>query len=278
MLTSMGPTFAHTTSNSNSQFSVNFTGDALTVYGLVEEFTDESSAPMASYLINSTVVGTPVISPNNFKQPTFLSLFKTDGLPPNGTHNLTVIVNRVSDKVPYMFLGFSPGDDHFMLPAQLSGDKSGPSHRGPDRTTLVIGAVLGSIIFLLLCIIAGFFVLRWRRRRVGGSQAWRQNFMQRSIMTSSAGIPLTSTESILGPYYQRRLSSGYPTGVTERTSSMILDKRTNPTPVSATPGSRMPKPYWSPTATHVTSPRQASSLRPPDSMRDEEKAIAQPAF
>ena len=138
-------------------------GTDITLIGIIPPTDDSAEVPTASYVLDGkrdpgrTLSVVHTCTRNQV-------FFEAHGLSPNTSHTLTINVSRTSPKVPYII-------DY----AFVCNNKKGSSDRSADGVSsksktlskdgVIVGAVLGSIIFLLIATFLAWFLVRRRRRR-----------------------------------------------------------------------------------------------------------------
>ncbi|KAI0066797.1 hypothetical protein BV25DRAFT_1243584 [Artomyces pyxidatus] len=234
-LVAQGTQVLHRTDVAGSSVQLQFNGTAIVVFGIVPQNNATTDPPVANYTIDGGPPSSPPVPSS--KQELLQPLFTSEGLNHNVTHNITILITDAD--TPYTLSHFfvnpvlaqssgNPFDAHFSMP-----------HGDGKRMAIILGSVLGSIIFFMSVSFALYFFLKRRRRLSGAAQPWRRNFPG-----SSSGPTLTSSASILQNYSQRD-SSFYPynvreTRLTVRSSTVTPSNAPplpTPPPLPAIPGS-----------------------------------------
>lgn len=178
---------SHQTDVIGSSLSFTFNGSGITVFGSIPASNAAHRPPTAVYAVDAAepfTTAEPLAAKPILRQP----LFSASHLS-NGTHTLVVNVTDVQAASPYSI------DFFFVSPMPSSPAPSSSSSLAPSSASSVVAAhasnatvgilagILGSAVFILLCLTAFLLILRRRRQR-----ARRSKRLQSSLFTSSESI------------------------------------------------------------------------------------------
>ncbi|KAH9852384.1 hypothetical protein C2E23DRAFT_730912 [Lenzites betulinus] len=183
---------SHSTTVNGSTVDMDFSGTSIVVFGTVQQSNNSSPPPNASYSIDGrpafdfTLPASAMCIPNQ-------QFFHSPPLHP-GQHNLTITISTTG--TPYVL--------DYLWVCSPSPSTSAPQHNSSHIDAVIVGSVLGGVIFLFGLAAAVWFCIRRRRRarknlrmlQISASpvSSWlhRQN--------SSPGateVVFTSTESVM---------------------------------------------------------------------------------
>ncbi|KAJ6459718.1 hypothetical protein C8R47DRAFT_131657 [Mycena vitilis] len=210
---------SHETDVVGSSLSFSFNGTGITVFGSVPPSNATNAPPTAAYSIDG---GTPVITAQPLASTTIPNqpLFFASGLP-LGTHSLFVNVTDVQSASPfsvdYFILNLkptavpspsaaaSPSPSASAISPQKAIASSESKSAAGGTALRVVAGVLGSVIFILLCILAFFIVILRRRRR----RQLRSKSMQSSLFTTSESMLSSSYypgSKVVDPCWNKSIS------------------------------------------------------------------------
>ncbi|KAL5522989.1 hypothetical protein ACEPAF_1256 [Sanghuangporus sanghuang] len=147
------------TADRNAGMFVSFIGSQIQVLGMIQPGEDVIRANYSIDGGNPTTRRVPGLSQN---VPLYNQTLYTSPNLDDGYHNLTVQMAEIGNGRNYSFQMFNvlkAGEQNISHVVSAGG-----VHYGNSMTTLVVGAVLGSVVFLLLAFQAVFYL--WRRRRI----------------------------------------------------------------------------------------------------------------
>ncbi|KAJ7485640.1 hypothetical protein FB451DRAFT_62143 [Mycena latifolia] len=177
---------SHETSVVGSWVTFNFNGSAITVYGSVPASNTTHPPPTAVYAIDAATPFTtsePMASSPILNQP----LFSASQLSED-THTLVINVTAVQAASPFSidyFIVTPRPSASAKLPESSLATTSSLTKTQPSGATVgILAGVLGSVIFVLLCLSA-FFLVIFRRRR---QRMQRSKSFQSSLFTTSESI------------------------------------------------------------------------------------------
>ncbi|KAL5522751.1 hypothetical protein ACEPAG_8769 [Sanghuangporus baumii] len=149
------------TADRNASIFVSFIGSQIQVLGMIQSGED---VVRANYSIDGGDPTTGRVPGLSQDVPLYFQMLYTSPILDDGYHNLTVQMVETGNGRNYSFQAFkvlTDGDDKKSRGQNISHDH----HRqfGSSMTAAVVGAVLGSTIFLLLAFQAAFYLRRRRR-------------------------------------------------------------------------------------------------------------------
>jgi len=178
---------SHITDVAGSWVSFTFNGSEITVYGSIPSSNTTHSPPTAAYAIDAAkpfVTAEPMATEPILNQPLF-SASQLSG----DMHTLVINVTDVQTESPFSidyFIVTPPLPQASVIPPDpteaVSSLSSKPQASG--ATVGILAGVLGSVVFILLCLCAFFFVILRRRRQ----RAHRSKSFQSSLFTTSESI------------------------------------------------------------------------------------------
>ncbi|EJC99241.1 uncharacterized protein FOMMEDRAFT_31318 [Fomitiporia mediterranea MF3/22] len=160
------PETFHSTGDSGSSISVEFNGSRIRVTGIVPPGQDNITAKYSIDGGHPVMSPVPIISQSTplLYQQFFMSQNLSDGL-----HNITIDVVETGPSRNYSFQSLQVFSD-----IDKDGSRSNDPVGHGINAAAIVGGILGTVIFLLLCLLGAFYA--WKRRGLartsGNGQDW----------------------------------------------------------------------------------------------------------